>query len=324
MLSRWGRRKSPRSPAEICCWTFPLRDEKRGHTTESRRSGLRKSKLVANGSPLSAICRNRSYAALTLKPGRVWTDCARCEGFAAPQSLVLGTLPAASCRHHYQHASQMRNDLDAADRCSLVFQDSEARPLNVVSRWIDGRAGRTEETHHAIEAQKHRRFLKSHTPLDGLPLHDGVRYIFVGRDGRDALMSLHFTSRPGAPVPQPHVRRWGGGRWGMTSKSPENPIRRVRWSAFDRPHASPPQRCHHLRSTSRFAPAIRTRTIARIRSISAVRRPCVVRALRMRSSPSAVRGPVLVPPCILHFPQAIAGALQGMPVLVRAPHRGEA
>ena len=28
---------------------------------------------------------------------------------------------------------------------------------------------------------------------------------------------------------------------------------------------------HHLRSTSRFAPAIRTRTIARIRSISAVR-----------------------------------------------------
>ena len=81
---------------------------------------------------------------------------------------------------------------------------------------------------------------------------------------------------------------------------------------------------HHLRSTSRFAPAIRSRTIARIRSISAVRRPCVVRAFRMRSNPSAVRGPVLAPPCILHFPQAIAGALQGMPVLVRAPHRGEA
>ena len=74
---------------------------------------------------------------------------------------------------------------------SLVFQDSKARPLNIVSPWIDGRAARTEETHHAIEAQKHRRFLKSHTPLDGLPLYDGVRYIFVGRDGRDVLMSLH-------------------------------------------------------------------------------------------------------------------------------------
>jgi hypothetical protein len=68
---------------------------------------------------------------------------------------------------------------------------------------------------------------------------------------------------------------------------------------------------YHLRSTSRFAPVIRTRTIARILSISAVRRPCVVRAFRMRSNPSAVRGPVLAPPCILHFPQAIAGALQG-------------
>jgi hypothetical protein len=81
---------------------------------------------------------------------------------------------------------------------------------------------------------------------------------------------------------------------------------------------------YHLRSTSRFAPVIRTRTIARILSISAVRRPCVVRAFRMRSNPWDVRGPVLAPPCILHFPQAIAGALQGMPVLVRAPHRGEA
>jgi hypothetical protein len=77
-------------------------------------------------------------------------------------------------------------------------------------------------------------------------------------------------------------------------------------------------------AANRFAPAIRSRTIARIRSISAVRRPCVARAFRMCSNPSAVRGPVLAPPCILRFPQAIACALQGIPVLVRAPHRGEA
>jgi hypothetical protein len=80
----------------------------------------------------------------------------------------------------------------------------------------------------------------------------------------------------------------------------------------------------HLRSTSRFAPAIRTRTIARVRSISAVRRPCVVRAARIRSSPSAVRGPVDSPPCILHHPASIAGASQGVPALVRAPHLGAA
>ena len=80
----------------------------------------------------------------------------------------------------------------------------------------------------------------------------------------------------------------------------------------------------HLRSTSRFAPAIRIRAIARVRSISAVRRPCVVRAARIRSSPSAVRGPVDSPPCILHRPAGIAGALQGVPALVRAPHLGAA
>jgi hypothetical protein len=79
-----------------------------------------------------------------------------------------------------------------------------------------------------------------------------------------------------------------------------------------------------VRSISRFASAIRIRTIARIRSISAVRRPCVVRAARIRSSPSAVRGPLDSPPCILHRPAGIAGASQGAPVLVRAPHLGEA
>jgi hypothetical protein len=50
----------------------------------------------------------------------------------------------------------------------------------------------------------------------------------------------------------------------MTSKSPENPIRRV--IQPDGPVPSSSYRPGHLRSTSRFAPAIRSRTIARIRS----------------------------------------------------------
>ena len=33
-----------------------------------------------------------------------------------------------------------------------------------------------------IEAQTHRRFLKSHLPFDGLPIYDEVRYIHVARD----------------------------------------------------------------------------------------------------------------------------------------------
>jgi hypothetical protein len=44
----------------------------------------------------------------------------------------------------------------------------------------------------------------------------------------------------------------------------------------------------------------------------------------MRCSPSGVHGPVLAPPCILHLPFGIAGPLQAMLILVRAPQRGVA
>jgi aryl sulfotransferase len=52
----------------------------------------------------------------------------------------------------------------------------------------------------AIEAQDHRRFLKTHVPLDGLPFYSGIKYIHVARDGRDVAMSFHnhlagFTAR---------------------------------------------------------------------------------------------------------------------------------
>ena len=46
-------------------------------------------------------------------------------------------------------------------------------------------------------------------------------------------------------------------------------------------------------------------------------------AARERFSPSTVRGPVEQPPCIRHrLPHATAGAPQGVPFLVRAPHFG--
>ena len=42
----------------------------------------------------------------------------------------------------------------------------------------------------ALEAQEHRRFIKSHLPLDGLPYYDEVKYLIVARDPRDVFMSL--------------------------------------------------------------------------------------------------------------------------------------
>ena len=59
-----------------------------------------------------------------------------------------------------------------------------------VSPWIEWRRRPIEEIREALEAQTHRRFLKTHLPLDGLPYHANVRYICVSRDPRDVFMSF--------------------------------------------------------------------------------------------------------------------------------------
>jgi len=75
---------------------------------------------------------------------------------------------------------------------SLVFQDAKPRSLYDVSTWIDARFLLPEaDTYRAFEAQTHRRFPKTHLPVDGLPIYDEVRYIHVARDGRDAALSMH-------------------------------------------------------------------------------------------------------------------------------------
>jgi aryl sulfotransferase len=75
---------------------------------------------------------------------------------------------------------------------SLVFRgDPSALPVGLVSPWIDARFhGPLEEVAEGLAAQKHRRFVKSHLPLDGLPWYPEVRYVVVARDARDVFMSL--------------------------------------------------------------------------------------------------------------------------------------
>ena len=74
----------------------------------------------------------------------------------------------------------------------LVFQDPAPRPVFKTSVWLDARFFATLEDDLAtLEAQKHRRFIKSHLPFDALPIYDSVKYIHVARDGRDAFLSWH-------------------------------------------------------------------------------------------------------------------------------------
>ncbi|SFK59603.1 sulfotransferase domain-containing protein [Shimia haliotis] len=57
--------------------------------------------------------------------------------------------------------------------------------------WVDFRMREMSDVAERIEAMQHRRSLKSHTPMDGLPLDDNAQYICVFRHPLD----VHFSFR---------------------------------------------------------------------------------------------------------------------------------
>jgi len=74
---------------------------------------------------------------------------------------------------------------------SLFWPDgSLPEPVVMVGPWIDGRIEPAAVVAERLEQQQHRRFLKTHTPADGVPWWPTASYIVVLRDGRDAFMSL--------------------------------------------------------------------------------------------------------------------------------------
>ena len=72
----------------------------------------------------------------------------------------------------------------------LVFKSPEfPAPLTRLSPWVDMLLEPIDDIRVLLEGQQHRRFIKSHTPLDGLPFDDRVTYITVARDPRDVAIS---------------------------------------------------------------------------------------------------------------------------------------
>jgi len=73
----------------------------------------------------------------------------------------------------------------------LIFQKTQFdRPLSDYTPWLDMLIAPADKVLAALEAQTHRRFIKTHTPFDGLPYYPGTTYLCVGRDPRDAFMSF--------------------------------------------------------------------------------------------------------------------------------------
>ncbi|MGE3690503.1 MAG: sulfotransferase domain-containing protein [Novosphingobium sp.] len=60
-----------------------------------------------------------------------------------------------------------------------------------ISPWVDLRVPPRHEKLPALEAQTHRRFVKTHLPVDALRFSEKARYIFIGRDGRDVIWSMY-------------------------------------------------------------------------------------------------------------------------------------
>jgi len=91
--------------------------------------------------------------------------------------IVIATWSKSGTTWTQQIVSQLVLDGDP-----LVFGQA-------VSPWIDFQlqAGQSE----MAVAQTHRRFLKTHLPIDALVFSPRAKYIYVGRDARDIIWSFH-------------------------------------------------------------------------------------------------------------------------------------
>ncbi|GIE76315.1 glycolipid sulfotransferase [Actinoplanes philippinensis] len=104
----------------------------------------------------------------------------------------------------------------------LIFQTADLpAPLPDLSPWPDARVTDATEVRARLAAQQHRRFLKTHTPLDGLPPDTGIRFLAAAREPLDIAVSFYHQQKnidtgklmrllalPAPPPELPPLRDW--------------------------------------------------------------------------------------------------------------------
>jgi aryl sulfotransferase len=105
----------------------------------------------------------------------------------------------------------------------LVFQTPELpAPLGLLSPWLDWLVTPRDEIYARLAAQEHRRFIKTHTPLDGIPLDPRATYIVVARPPLDMAVSLYHQ---GDNIDRGRMRQLLGQPEGWQPASARLPLR---------------------------------------------------------------------------------------------------
>ncbi len=105
--------------------------------------------------------------------------------------------------------------------CALLIFQTTNPPgsLAQLSPWLDWLIDPLPEVLARLAAQDHRRFIKTHTPLDGIPFDPRATYIVAARHPLDAAVSLY---RQGANIDQDRLRALSG-RPGSRPDDPKRP-----------------------------------------------------------------------------------------------------
>jgi hypothetical protein len=142
----------------------------------------------------------------------------------------------------------------------LVFQTPDfGGPLDRVSPWLDMLTRPLDEVLADLQRQTHRRFIKTHTPLDGLPFDERVTYVCVGRDPRDVAMSWdnHQTNQDRSAMLRARSVALGGGEAPPDGRDPADRPASARdrfWAWVDDPTPPTAAACtlwltlHHLQT----------------------------------------------------------------------------
>ena len=95
-------------------------------------------------------------------------------------------------------------------------------PLAQLSPWMDWLVEPREQVHARLAAQSHRRFIKTHTPLDGVPLDPRATYVVVARHPLDMAVSLYYQS---ANLDRERLRELTGAPAPSDRRLPRLPLR---------------------------------------------------------------------------------------------------